>query len=443
VAEGAQEQTFRPCQTAAQKNKSTSQRRLETVLKDARIFATYELDTAMEPEKAAAIIAGEQSSGTFVPIPGETEELKARAAARYEIEPAAGLGQGGDGPQTFRGKPTKRYHLKLSWPLSNIGPSLPHLVATIAGNLYELQHVAALRLLDIDLPEAFSYAYPGPAYGVGGTRFLTQVYDRPLIGTIIKPSIGLSPEGIAEMVDKLCAGGIDFIKDDELQSSGSICPFDERVRAVMPVIHRHAERTGRKVMYAFNLTGELDEMRHRHDLVHDLGGSCVMLSLNSVGLTGFSAFRKHARLPIHAHRNGWGYLCRNWSYVAWQRLWRLAGADHMHVNGLDNKFQEANESVMASARECLTPMYPHKPCTVMPTFSSGQSAKQAPRTFEQLGSTDLIYLAGGGLFAHPGGIAAGIAALRQAWDATVAGVPLPVAAAAHRELREALETFGS
>jgi ribulose-bisphosphate carboxylase large chain len=412
-------------------------------VEQARIIASYELDTAMEPDMAAAIIAGEQSSGTFVPIPGETEELKARATARYEIEPIPDSEQEDGAPRIFRGKSTRRYRLRLSWPLTNVGPSLPHLIATIAGNLYELQHVAALRLIDIELPEAFSYAYPGPAYGMQGTRFLTQVYERPLIGTIIKPSIGLSPQGIAEMVDQLCAGGIDFIKDDELQGDGPVCPFEERVRAVMPVIHRHAERSGRKVMYAFNLTGDLDEMRRRHDLVYELGGSCVMLSLNSVGLAGFSAFRKHARLPIHAHRNGWGYLCRNWSYVAWQRLWRLAGADHMHVNGIDNKFQESNQSVMASARECLTPMFPHKPCTVMPVFSSGQSAKQAPRTFQELGSTDLIYLAGGGLLAHPGGIAAGIAALRQAWDAAVAGVSLQAAAASHRELREALETFGS
>ena len=411
-------------------------------MEQARIVASYELDTAMEPDMAAAIIAGEQSSGTFVPIPGETEELKARSAARYEIEPIPDSEQEDGAPRIFRGKSTRRYRLRLSWPLTNVGPSLPHLIATIAGNLYELQHVAALRLIDIELPEAFFYAYPGPAYGMHGTRFLTQVYERPLIGTIIKPSIGLSPQGIAEMVDQLCAGGIDFIKDDELQGDGPVCPFDERVRAVMPVIRRHAERSGRKVMYAFNLTGDLDEMRRRHDLVYELGGSCVMLSLNSVGLAGFSAFRKHARLPIHAHRNGWGYLCRNWSYVAWQRLWRLAGADHMHVNGIDNKFQESNQSVIASARECLTPMFPHKPCTVMPVFSSGQSAKQAPRTFQELGSTDLIYLAGGGLLAHPGGIVAGIAALRQAWDAAVAGVSLQAAAASHRELREALETFG-
>jgi ribulose-bisphosphate carboxylase large chain len=395
------------------------------------INATYELDTAIAPERAADIIAGEQSSGTFVAIPGEDEALKARAAAAWQItplnEPCAA--------------PNKRYLLKLSWPLQNLGASLPNLLATVAGNLYELKHVAKLRLLDIELPDEFAAAYPGPAFGIAGTRTLAGVDTGPLVGTIIKPSVGLSADGTTEFVDQLCAAGVDFIKDDELQADGPSCPFDERARKVMDVINRHADRSGKKVMYAFNLTGELDEMKRRHDLVLSLGGTLTMLSLNSVGLTGFNAFRKHSQLPIHAHRNGWGYLKDGWSYIAYQKLWRLAGADQMHVNGLANKFQETDESVIASARECFIPLFKHKPCTVMPVFSSGQTVNQAPGTWAALQSTDLIYLAGGGLFAHPGGIAAGVTALRQAWEAAMNNVPLEVAAKTHRELREALEKF--
>ena len=395
------------------------------------INATYELETAIAPERAADIIAGEQSSGTFVAIPGEDEALKARAAATWQITPL-------NEPCTA---PNKRYLLKLSWPLQNLGPSLPNLLATVAGNLYELKHVAKLRLLDIELPDEFAAAYPGPAFGIAGTRKLAGVATGPLVGTIIKPSVGLSADGTTEFVDQLCAAGVDFIKDDELQADGPSCPFDERARKVMNVINRHADRSGKKVMYAFNLTGELDEMKRRHDLVLSLGGTLTMLSLNSVGLTGFNAFRKHAQLPIHAHRNGWGYLKDGWSYIAYQKLWRLAGADQMHVNGLSNKFQETDESVIASARECFVPLFKHKPCTVMPVFSSGQTVNQAPGTWAALQSTDLIYLAGGGLFAHPGGIAAGVAALRQSWEAAMNNVPLEVAAKTHRELREALEKF--
>ncbi len=396
-----------------------------------RIEAVYHLETADDPEKAAALIAGEQSSGTFVAIPGEDEALKARAAARYEIT-ALNHGSGGD---------AKRYELKLSWPLENLGPSLPNLMATIAGNLYELKPVRSLRLMDMTLPPAFAQAYPGPAFGIAGTRALSGVQQGPLVGTIIKPSVGLSAQATADIVTQLCEAGVDFIKDDELQADGPACPFDERVTLSMAAINRHAERSGKKVMYAFNLTGELDEMKRRHDLVQQLGGTAVMLSLNSVGMAGFNAFRRHAQLPIHAHRNGWGYLQAGWSYTAWQKLWRLAGVDHMHVNGIANKFQEDDDSVITSARACMTPMFTDKPCTIMPVFSSGQTVRQAAPTWERLQSTDLIFLAGGGLFAHPGGIAAGVSALRQSWSAAIEGVPLDVAAKTHRELREALEKF--
>ena len=396
-----------------------------------RIEAVYHLETADDPEQTAALIAGEQSSGTFVAIPGEDEALKARAAARYEI---TALDQANSGD-------AKRYELKLSWPLENLGPSLPNLMATIAGNLYELKPVRSLRLVDMTLPPAFAQAYPGPAFGIAGTRALTGVQHRPLIGTIIKPSVGLSAQDTADIVAQLCEAGVDFIKDDELQADGPACPFDERATLSMAVINRYAERSGKKVMYAFNLTGELDEMKRRHDLVQQLGGTAVMLSLNSVGMAGFNAFRRHAQLPIHAHRNGWGYLQAGWSYTAWQKLWRLAGVDHMHVNGIANKFQEDDDSVITSARACMTPMFAEKPCTIMPVFSSGQTVRQAVPTWERLQSTDLIFLAGGGLFAHPGGIAAGVSALRQSWSAAIEGVPLDVAAKTHRELREALEKF--
>jgi ribulose-bisphosphate carboxylase large chain len=183
-------------------------------------------------------------------------------------------------------------------------------------------------------------------------------------------------------------------------------------------------------------------MRRRHDLVLALGGTCVMASLNSVGLVGMIELGRFTELPIHAHRNGWGYLSRHpllgWSYVAWQKIWRLAGADHMHVNGLQSKFSESDDRVIASAQACLTPMFADKPCLTMPVFSSGQSARQAPSTYAGLGSTDLIVTAGGGIMAHPDGPAAGVSGLRRAWEAAIAGVPLDEYAREHPALAKAL-----
>jgi ribulose-bisphosphate carboxylase large chain len=75
--------------------------------------------------------------------------------------------------------------------------------------------------------------------------------------------------------------------------------------------------------------------------------------------------------------------------------------------------------------------------------SSGQWGGQAPETFRRTGTTDLLYVAGGGIMAHPLGPAAGVRAIRQAWEAAVQGIDLETHAAAHPELRETLRAFGS
>lgn len=410
-----------------------------------RIEADYLIETPIDPADAAAVMAGEQSSGTFVKLASETPELIERAAARVEhVETIDTVAQPSL-PGAIAAQSYAVAKVTLSWPLENLGPSLPNLMATISGNLFELRQFTGLRILDLRVPAAFTSHNPGPKFGIEGTRRLSGVHKRPLIGTIIKPSVGLDPTQTAAMVADLAEAGVDFIKDDELQADGPACPFEDRARAVMEVINRAADRTGRKVMFAFNLTGEVDEMRRRHDLIRDLGGTCVMVSLNSVGLSGMLALARHSELPIHAHRNGWGYLSREpmlgWSYVAWQKFWRLAGADHMHVNGLRNKFCEADESVIRSARACLTPLRPEAPCLAMPVFSSAQTPWQAAETYRQLGSADLIHAAGGGIAGHPHGAAAGVRAMRAAWDAAMNGIPIGEAARGNPALAAAIKAF--
>jgi ribulose-bisphosphate carboxylase large chain len=416
-----------------------------------RIEARYWIETAFPLQDAAATMAGEQSTGTFLRVPGETDELRERFAARVEklVElgkvdqpslPGSGLPKSGSAVR-------QAAEVTLSWPLHNIGPSLPNLLATLAGNLWELKAFSGMRLLDVKLPREFLSAYRGPQFGIAGTRKLTNVHGRPLIGTIIKPSVGLTPGATAEQVRVLAEAGIDFIKDDELQSDGPNCPFKDRIAAVLRVLNAHADRTGKKVMYAANITGEIDEMRERHDQVVREGGTCVMVSMNSIGLPALKVLREHAQVPIHGHRNGWGLLGRSpaigLSFVAFQKFWRLAGIDHTHVNGLRNKFCEDDESVIASAKECLTPMFdvPGRGCEIMPVFSSGQTALQAPDTYRALGSIDLIHAAGGGIMGHPNGVAAGVRSLREAWEAAVAGVSLTEYAQSHPDLRASIEQF--
>jgi ribulose-bisphosphate carboxylase large chain len=483
-----------------------------------RIVATYFIETPLAVEKAAATLAGEQSSGTFVAVPGETAELKQRFAARVEkITPLDTVTSPSlPGAKSATGK-FQRAEVIVSWSLENMGYNLPTLVSTIQGNLYEITAFTGLKLMNLELPPSFAQHFRGPKFCVAGTRRLVfgapasgtartdaNVHqavpeagapqsNRPLIGTIIKPSVGLSPQQTAEMVKVLCEAGIDFIKDDELMANPPHSPFDERVDAIMHVINTHADRTGKKVMYAFNVSDELDAMQRHYDKIVKFGGTCAMISLNSVGLSGAKKICDLGALAIHGHRNGWGMLNRHpllgIEFPAYQVLWRLAGVDQLHVNGIANKFWESDDSVVRSMAACAKPLWnaennrernsprpaqagrgpgrgeidfnhsasspqPSPPsgeerekiscagAPILPVVSSGQWGGQACETYRRTKTVDLLYMAGGGIAAHPDGPAAGVRSLQKWWEAAVEGLTMEQAAAKYPELQKSVEKFG-
>ena len=452
-----------------------------------RLLATYFIETPLAVETAAASLAGEQSSGTFVAVPGETEELKQRFASRVEkitlletvSEPSL------PGCRSVTGK-FQRAEIVVSWSVDNFGFNLPALVSTIQGNLYELSQFSGLKLMDLELPLSFARHFRGPKFGIAGTRKLAGVgvqasacspadigaaklkleLQRPLIGTIIKPSIGLTPQRTAELVKTLVEAGVDFIKDDELMADPPHSPFDARVDAVMRVINAHAERTGTKVMYAFNISDELDAMQRHYEKVVSSGGTCAMISLNSVGLAATKKICDLGALAIHGHRNGWGMLNRHpllgIEFPAYQKIWRLAGVDQIHVNGIANKFWESDDSVLRSMEACLKPLFDcgapvsdparfnqqayhagsETSAPILPVVSSGQWGGQAPETFRRTQTVDLLYMAGGGIMAHPNGPAAGVRSLQKWWAAAVEGLTMEQAAAKYPELKISVEKFG-
>jgi ribulose-bisphosphate carboxylase large chain len=416
-----------------------------------RVQATYLIETPHSLEHAAMVIAGEQSSGTFVSVPGETDELKERFGAQVlQIKPLGSV----RAPSLPGWKPPRpagaesefrRGEIVVSFPLHNFGTSLPNLLATVAGNLYELQELSGIRLIDLELPPAFAERYPGPGFGVDGTRKLVQIYERPLIGTIVKPSIGLSTSDLQGVVRDLAIAGLDFIKDDELHADPPYAPLAERVPAVMAEIERVADQTGKKTMYAFNISGDVDHMLRAHDLVIKHGGTCVMISVNNVGIAALAHLRKHCALPIHGHRNNFGAMSRHpflgIGFTAYQKLFRLAGVDHLHVGGLDSKFYQTDEEVAQSITDCLTPLFGDY--RVMPAISSAQWAGSAVKTYAETRTIDVIHLAGGGILGHPDGAAAGVSSMRQGWAAALAGIPLDEYAATHPELRAAIGKFGA
>ncbi|RYZ00477.1 MAG: ribulose 1,5-bisphosphate carboxylase, partial [Comamonadaceae bacterium] len=315
-----------------------------------RFEATYLIETPFEPAHVAEVLAGEQSCGTFTRVDGETDALRERARATVEsvelldVADRPALPNGWMERRNLDATPQRwqRARVRVGFPVANVGANLPTLAATVSGNLYDLGEVTGLRLEALKLPAAYRARFDKPSQGIAGTRASTGVQGRPLIGTIIKPNVGLSAEDTAALVARLCAAGVDFIKDDECSGDPAHAPIDQRIRAVMREVREHQQRTGKHVMVAFNITDETDAMRRHADLVQSEGGSCVMASLNWCGYSAMQTLRRHTPLAIHGHRNGYGALSRHpllgFSFQAYQTLWRLAGVDHMHVHGLQGKF---------------------------------------------------------------------------------------------------------
>ncbi|WP_245439560.1 ribulose-bisphosphate carboxylase large subunit family protein [Microvirga aerophila] len=419
------------------------------MMSDTHFEATYLVETPLPLDKVAEIMAGEQSCGTFTRVEGETDELRSRARATVvvvhdhgEVEQpsmrSAWLDRKGISDRSRRGEVIVRF------PLANVGVNLSTLAATVAGNLFDLGEVTGLRLESLRLPGSYRKRYALPRKGVTQTRRVTGVARGALIGSIIKPNVGLSAAEIAALVERLCAAGLDFIKDDEIAANPDHAPLSARIPAVMAAVRRHQDQTGKHVMVAFNITDETDAMRRHADLVTKEGGSCVMASLNWCGYSAVETLRRSTDLAIHGHRNGYGALSRHPAlgigFQAYQTLWRLAGVDHMHVHGLGGKFAQDDAEVVASAKDCLTPRCDEDD-RVMPAFSSGQWAGTVGQTYNAVGTTDLLFMAGGGIMAHPGGPAEGVASIREAWRAVEAGEDLAVARTRHRALADAHAFF--
>jgi ribulose 1,5-bisphosphate carboxylase large subunit-like protein len=411
------------------------------------ITVTYRIETTGSVEAMAEKIASDQSTGTFVPVPGETEELKARVAARVLairhlpdaerptwLEVADGHG------------PIRRAEADIAFPLDAIGTDLSALMTIAIGGVFSIKGMTGIRIVDMTLPEAFKSAHPGPQFGIPGSRRLTGVEGRPIIGTIVKPALGLRPHETAELVGELVSSGVDFIKDDEKLMSPAYSTLKDRVAAIMPRILDHEQKTGKKVMYAFGIShADPDEMMRNHDIVAKAAGNCAVVNINSIGFGGMSFLRKRSSLVLHAHRNGWDVLTRDpgagMDFKVYQQFWRLLGVDQFQINGIRVKYWEPDDSFVSSFKAVSTPLFDASDCP-LPVAGSGQWGGQAPETYQRTGRTvDLLYLCGGGIVSHPGGPAAGVRAVQQAWQAAVADIPLEVYAKDHPELAASIAKF--
>ncbi|MDH5437680.1 MAG: type III ribulose-bisphosphate carboxylase [Candidatus Bathyarchaeota archaeon] len=378
-----------------------------------------------EITKMAGGVAAESSIGTWTELATMKAYMKKLQAVVFDISGNS---------------------VRIAYPIElfELG-NMPNMLSSVAGNVFGLKDLKNLRLNDVRIPEEIVTSFKGPKYGITGIRKLVDVYHRPLIGTIIKPKLGLNPKDHAEVAFNAWVGGCDIVKDDENLSSQKFSQFDDRVVKTLDYRDRAEEQTGEKKIYIPNVTSETNEMVKRAQFVVDQGGEYVMIDILSCGFSALQTLRdQDLNMVLHAHRAGHAAFTKNPKHGIAMRviakLSRIVGVDQLHVGAAVGKMSETREEVLMSCEALKGKM--SKLRRVMPVASGGLHPALVPSLIDIFG-IDFVIQAGGGIHGHKDGTVAGAKAMRQAVDATVEHIELEEYATTHSELQIALETWRS
>ncbi len=385
------------------------------------LIAKYYVETDLSIEKAAEAIAAEQSTGTWTEVKGSRNDLAA-SVIRAEGNLA-----------------------EIAFPVELFEPgNIPQYLSVVAGNLFGLGALSHVRLLDMDIPEKLVLAHKGPRFGIEDARRILGAYDRPLVGTIVKPKVGLDPKQTAMIAGQAARGGLDLIKDDETLTDQSFCPLPERVEAVMAELDRVEGETGKKAFYAVNVTTGADKIGERAETAIDHGANMVMVDVLTAGFSALEVLSSEIDLPVHVHRTMHAALTRDRrhgiSMLAIAKLVRLAGGTNLHIGTYAGKMDrdvEENDRCRDALRESWFDLK-----RVFPVASGGVHPGKVKGNLDGYG-VDCIIQAGGGVHGHPGGTVAGARAMVQAVDAWMKGIPISEYARNHRELEEAISLWGA
>jgi ribulose-bisphosphate carboxylase large chain len=301
-------------------------------------------------------------------------------------------------------------------------------------------------LLDIELPKDYVKSFKGPRFGVEGIRGIigTLKDRRPHIGTIVKPKVGLSPKQTAEVAYNAAVGGVDLIKDDETLTNQTFCPLEHRVSEVMEKLDKAMEETGRKILYAVNVSAYHETLMDLAQTAISNGANCLMVDVLTAGFSAVQALSSEEafNVPIHVHRTMHAALTRNPKHgiamMVIAKLVRLAGGDQLHTGTAVGKMEKAGKTVKETNDFLRSDWYGLK--TVLPVASGGVHPGIVPDNVEALGR-DILIQAGGGIHGHPQGTRAGAKAMKQAVEAVMENISLENYSKTHKELALALEKW--
>jgi ribulose-bisphosphate carboxylase large chain len=393
--------------------------------------------SGMTMKKAAGHVAAESSIGTWTDIATMNPDIA------HKLRPSV---------YSIKGN-----YIKIAYPCELFEPgNMPQILSSIAGNIFGMKDVANIRLMDINFPRKLVNSFKGPRYGIDGIRKILGVSRRPLVGTIVKPKVGLSEKQHSEVAYDAWAGGLDIVKDDENLSSMSFNKFKKRINLTLKKRDRAEKETGEKKIYMPNCTAETFEMLKRAEYVKQNGGEYCMVDILTCGWSSLQTFRNNVRSVIHAHRAGHGAFTRyekqGITMLAIAKIARLIGVDQLHIGTANVGKMEGSASDVCEIEDEIEKRFIterghvleqrwHDVKPVFAVASGGLHPGGTAKVMRYMGK-NIVMQYGGGCHGHPDGTFAGAKAIRQSVDASMKGIGLAEYAKKHKELKVALDKFG-
>ncbi len=404
------------------------------------VVATYFIKLPKEVDviKKAESLAIGQTIGTWVPIPGITDEIREKYMGKvvniFEI-PAMELMTQIDGE-------TICYIMQIAYPAANFGSDFPLMLTALLGN--DASTSAQVKLMDIEFPEQFMKKFAGPRFGIEGIRKKFNIYERPLLLNMIKPCTGTSPEQGAEIFYQVAKGGVDLIKDDELFGNPQYNPTEKRTAAYKEAARHVYEETGHRTYYFANVTRGVDDLLDGIHRIEDAGADGLMVNFAILGYSTLKYIAENTCLPILGHSAGAGMYTEGTmngmaTPLAVGKLARLAGADIVMLNTPYGGYPLRKQKYMQTIEQLVLPLNGIQ--ASMPSIGGGVHPGIVETYIKEAGK-DIVLAAGGSIQGHTMGATAGAKAMRDAIDIACTGRDFLEAAKGHIELENAIARWG-
>ncbi|MFJ5963656.1 2,3-diketo-5-methylthiopentyl-1-phosphate enolase [Bacillus sp. NPDC093026] len=330
----------------------------------------------------------------------------------------------------------------IGYPEANFSTDLPAVLTTIFG---KLSLDGKVKLADIEFSTAFKRSLPGPVFGIEGIRSKLNAFERPLLMSIFKGVIGRDMQDLKEQLRLQALGGVDLIKDDEILFENPLTPFEERIKEGKKILNETYEETGRRTLYAVNLTGRTFDLRDRARKAVELGADALLFNVFAYGLDVMQSLAEDQEIhvPIMAHPAVSGAFTSSPEYgfshsLLLGKLNRYAGADFSLFPSPYGSVALPKEDARGIYEACV------KEDTVQKTFpvpSAGIHPGMVPLLIRDFG-LDHVINAGGGIHGHPRGAIGGGKAFRSMIAAVLSGEPIEEKASSCQDLKAALDLWG-